>query len=127
MDTHAFLWWGEDDPRLSDLAREVFSDAGNLVFFSVASAWEIAIKASIGKMNNVPVDLERFLLDELRKSGFELLPIGVAHVAAVRNLPFRPDHNDPFDRLLIAQAMAEGLPILSTDGRFAEYPVTVLW
>ncbi len=125
MDTHAFLWWGKDSPKLSPLAREIISDADNTMLLSTASAWEIAIKASLGKLGNVPVDLEGFLDAQLLINGFDILPVGLQHAIGVRDLPYH--HKDPFDRMLIAQARSEGIPILSTDGEFGPYPVKVLW
>jgi PIN domain nuclease of toxin-antitoxin system len=125
MDTHAFLWWGEDNPKLSPLAREIISDADNSLLLSTASAWEIAIKASLNKLDNVPADLEGFLDEQLLINGFEILPVGLQHAVGIRDLPHH--HNDPFDRMLIAQALSEGIPILSTDGKFGPYNVSVLW
>lgn len=125
MDTHAFLWWGENNPKLSALAQEIISDADYQMFLSVVSAWEIAIKASLGKLKNVPPSLESFLGTELLNNGFEILPVGFEHVMGVYNLPYH--HNDPFDRLLIAQAKAEDLPLLSKDKAFGAYPVIILW
>lgn len=125
LDTHAFLWWGNDDPQLSDLARETISDGNNETFLSVASAWEIAIKASLGKLGGVPDDLEGFFDEQLLVNGFEVLPVRLAHAVGVRHLPYH--HRDPFDRMLVAQAVEEDMPLLSRDGALGAYPVRLLW
>ncbi len=125
MDTHVFLWWGTNDPQLSPLAQEIISDGENELFFSTVSGWEIAIKASLGKLENVPQGLGDFLDEELPKNGFEVLPVRLKHALGVYDLPHH--HKDPFDRLLIAQAIAEGLYVLSKDSKFSSYPVRVVW
>ncbi len=124
LDTHAFLWWIADDARLSDRAREVIADGRNDVLFSAASGWEIAIKAGLGKLE-VPEDLEAFVDEQLSKNAFRALPVRLSHALRVRSLP--DHHRDPFDRLLVAQSVLEGLPILSADPQVALYPVEVVW
>ena len=118
LDTHALLWWLADE-GLTDQAREAIADPANLVMVSAASAWEISIKKALGKLT-APDDLER----QVQESGFIALPIGLAHGIAAGQLPRR--HDDPFDRMLIAQAFAEGLTIVTRDKRFAEYEVAML-
>lgn len=125
LDTHAFLWWGNNDSQLSELARETISDGNNETFLSAVSAWEIAIKASLGKLGGVPDDLEEFLDEQLLVGGFEVLPVRLAHAVGVRHLPYH--HRDPFDRLLVAQALQEGMPLISRDGALGPYPVRLLW
>jgi PIN domain nuclease of toxin-antitoxin system len=123
LDTHAFLWWVADDPRLSRRAREAVTDAG-LVWLSVASCWEIAIKVSLGKLTlSQPVD--RFLAEHLGLNQFTLLPIELDHAASVATLPFL--HRDPFDRLIAAQALYEELPIVSSDPIFKKYKLKEIW
>jgi PIN domain nuclease of toxin-antitoxin system len=119
-DSHTLLWHVLDDPRLSAApsARIEADDAEVLV--SLASIWEIAIKKALGKLE-APDDLP----DRIQELGFELLPVEVEHAWAVRDLPHH--HGDPFDRLLIAQAQVERLPILSSDSAFAAYDVQVIW
>jgi PIN domain nuclease of toxin-antitoxin system len=119
-DSHTLLWHVLDDPRLTaaPTARIEADDAEVLV--SVASLWEIAIKKALGKLE-APDDLP----PRVQQLGFELLPIEVEHAWAVRRLPRH--HGDPFDRLLIAQARVERLPILSSDPAFADYDVRVIW
>ena len=118
LDTHALLWWLADE-GLSAEAREAIADPGNLVVVSAATAWEISIKKALGKLA-APDDLEH----QLATGGFEPLPIGIAHAVAAGRLPRH--HEDPFDRMLIAQALAEGLTIVTRDKRFGDYGVALL-
>lgn len=124
LDTHAFLWWITDDPRLSEKAREIMSDGKNQLFLSAASGWEIAIKAKLGKLK-VSDNLEHFIPEQVALNAIENLPIVLSHVLHVYTLP--DYHRDPFDRLLISQAQLEGLPILTVDSQISQYPVEVLW
>ncbi len=124
MDTHAFLWWITDSPRLSDRAREIIADGRNELFFSAASGWEIAIKSRLGRLET-PVNLERFLPEQLSLNAIQPLPVYLSHALHTRDLP--EHHRDPFDRLLVSQAMLEKLPVLSLDPEIARYPVEVIW
>lgn len=124
LDTHAFLWFAFDDERLSARAAEVISDASVEKVLSIASLWEIAVKTSLGKLE-LGTSLERFLTDEVEGRELEVLGIEHAHLVRVADLPFH--HRDPFDRLLIAQAVSEGLSIMSIDPRFEAYGVNVIW
>jgi PIN domain nuclease of toxin-antitoxin system len=118
LDTHALLWWLADE-GLTNQARDAIADPANLVMVSAASAWEISIKKALGKLS-APGDLEQ----QVDASGFIALPISVAHGLAAGQL--RRHHDDPFDRMLIAQALAEGLTIVTHDKRFADYNVAML-
>lgn len=120
VDTHALLWWLTDDSALSSTAREAFADPASEPLVSTASVWEIAIKRSLGKLT-APDDLP----DRISGEGFSWLPISPAHAWAVRALPIY--HRDPFDRLLVAQALAERLPLISADSQFEQYGVDVRW
>jgi PIN domain nuclease of toxin-antitoxin system len=120
VDTHAVLWWLRDDPALSRSAREAISDASNELLVSAASLWEMAIKRSLGKLE-VPDDLPDLIADE----GFAWLPILPQHAWHVRALPMH--HRDPFDRLLVAQAQTERVPVITSDDRIRGYGVTTLW
>jgi len=124
LDTHAFLWWVADAPQLSEAARRAIGDANNECYLSVASCWEMAIKSSLGKLR-LARPVERFVTEQLAANGFALLGIEMRHTAKVEKLPFH--HRDPFDRLLIAQAMAEKLCIVSADSAFPDYGVKLLW
>ena len=124
LDTHAFLWWVNDAPELTDTARLAIADANNLCCLSMASCWEMAIKSSIGKLR-LARSIERFVSEQLAANGFVLLNIELRHAAKLAKLPFH--HRDPFDRLLIAQAISEKLTIISADSVFSEYNVKLLW
>lgn len=124
LDTHAFLWWIDDDPRLSKTSRDLIADGKNEVFLSVACAWELAIKASLGRIK-LPGKLGPFLTQQIGENGFEVLTIQLAHALRVHELPHH--HKDPFDRLLIATSQAEDMPILSRDEALADYEVEVIW
>lgn len=125
LDTHTFLWWGADDPKLSTRAREILADDSNELLFSAVSGWEIAIKAALGRLDNVPEDLKAFIYEQISENAFKVLPIHLQHVLGVYSLP--QHHRDPFDRLLVVQALAENLPLLSRDSKFAPYSVNVIW
>lgn len=121
VDTHALLWsWG-DVGRLSESARDVLSDPRAALIVSAVSLWEIAVKRSLGKLR-VPGGYPE-ILDE---QGFVTLPVLPAHAHAVGRLPVA-EHRDPFDRLLVAQAKVEMLPIISADSQFDQYNVARLW
>ena len=124
LDTHAFLWWITDDSRLSLRAREIIADGRNDLFFSAASGWEIAIKANLGKVE-VPDDLQRFLTEQLSRNAVQVLPVYLSHALHVYTLPSH--HRDPFDRLLVSQAVLEKLALLSADPHIARYPVDLVW
>ena len=122
LDTQAFLWWVSDDPRLSARARRAI--AGNPCLLSIASCWEMAIKAGLGRLE-IPRPIERFLQEQIEVNGFSLLPASLEHVADVAELPFH--HHDPFDRVLAAQARREKLAIVSADQVFRKYGVKRVW
>lgn len=124
LDTHVFLWWITTDPRLSKRAREIISNGRNELFLSAASGWEMAIKTNLGRLQ-LPGDLERFIPEQLALNAIESLPVQMSHALHVYNLPNY--HRDPFDRLLIAQAQLENLPILTVDPQIARYPVKIIW
>lgn len=124
LDTHAFLWWINGDVRLSERAREIFSDGDNELLFSVASGWEMAIKAGLGKLT-VSGSLGPFIAAHLAENAVEVLPINLSHAVGVTELP--DHHRDPFDRLLISQAIVEKLPILSVDPEISRYPTETVW
>ncbi len=124
LDTHVFLWWVEDAPELSRKARAAIASADNQCFLSLASSWEMAIKLSLGKLR-LPDAIERFIPQQLAENGFSQLQIDFRHVARVASLAFH--HRDPFDRLLVAQAMEEKLSLVSADRQFAKYGVKRIW
>lgn len=122
LDTHLLIWLAEDDPRLSVRARELIGDPGAEVFFSVASLWELAIKASLGK-SDFQVDAS-LLRTTLLENGFLELAILSAHAVAVARLAHI--HRDPFDRLLVPQAQIEDLTLLTVDSKVARYAGDIL-
>ena len=122
LDTHLLIWLAEDDRRLSLRARELVSDPLAEVFFSVASLWELTIKAGL-KKPGFQVDVT-LLRTSLLQNGFVEVPILSTHAVAVAVLP--GIHRDPFDRLLIAQAAIEGFTLLTVDGNVAQYPGAIL-
>ncbi len=124
LDTHAFLWWIGDDRRLSGPAREAIAEPGNEVWFSVASAWEIAIKVGLGRFE-IEAPLGRFLEEQTRRNGFRILPVLLGHATSVEALPAH--HRDPFDRLLVAQSIAEKMTLVSGDRVLRKYGLRVLW
>ena len=119
LDTHVFLWWLADSPRLSGEVRDRIADPDALILVSAASIWEIGIKRAIGKLQ-APREIVRFVEEE----GFRGLPIGLKHAEAAARLPSH--HRDPFDRMLIAQGLTEGLTVVTADERFASYGVKLL-
>ncbi len=116
LDTHALLWWLADDPTLSGEARAAIANPQHEVFVSAATAWEIAIKSELGKL-----DAPGNLNEELDVNRFRALPISVDHALAAGRLP--KHHRDPFDRMLIAQAQHEGLTVVTRDRMFGQYGV----
>lgn len=119
LDTHVFLWWREASPRLGPKAREAIAGADG-VFVSAASAWEAAIKQGLGRLK-LPDRFEAGVED----SGFEKLPVTFAHAERAGALP--PHHRDPFDRMLLAQAIEENLLLVTHDSVLEPYEVAILW
>lgn len=125
LDTHIALWAISDDKRLSTKAREMIAAADNVVHVSAVSIWEIAIKHSLGRTGaNAMAISGAQAIDYFDQAGFASLPISAAHAASVENLP--PLHTDPFDRLLVAQALAEPLRLMTHDKHIAAYSDTVI-
>jgi PIN domain nuclease of toxin-antitoxin system len=124
LDTHAFLWFLLDDPKLKVTARGLIGDPNNDIEVSPATYWEIAIKIALGKYA-LPEPFEVFIEREIAINDFRILHITPKHVAALTTMPFY--HRDPFDRLLIAQATVEQIPMVGDDPAFDAYPITRLW
>jgi PIN domain nuclease of toxin-antitoxin system len=124
LDTHTFIWFVDDDPSLSQKAKQLIEDAANTRWLSIANPWEMAIKYSIGKLTlNTP--LAKYLDKNLPLHMVQLLPIQLTHLATVSTLPLH--HRDPFDRLIISQAMVENLTVVSADADFDRYPIQRAW
>lgn len=124
LDTHTFLWWVEDAPQLSAPARKRIEDGENECFLSMASCWEMGIKSSIGKLK-LAIPIADYIPQHLSANGFRLLDISFRHVAKVENLPSH--HRDPFDRLLISQAITDKLDVVSADSTFNLYGINRIW
>ena len=117
VDTHILIWAMEGDAKLTEKYRQIVAD-GSLIYVSIVSLWEIAIKTSIGKL-----EIRADIIETLREYDIEILQMTISHVEAVRTLPHH--HRHPFDRMLIAQAMTENLSLLTVDRHFALYDVTI--
>ena len=125
LDTSSYLWFVTDDGRLKQNSRELIEDSDSEVFLSLASIWEMAIKSSLGRGLELPRPFPEFIDDEIDKDRFRILNITVLHIKRVSDLP--PVHRDPFDRLLVAQSLADGLPIISSDRAFDMYDIERIW
>jgi PIN domain nuclease of toxin-antitoxin system len=119
LDTHVVLWWLTDDDRLSQEASDVMSDGRNAVLVSAASVWEVEIKRAKGALA-APDDL----IEQVEAAGFSLLSVGAVHARAAGRLPRH--HDDPFDRMLVAQAVGEGATLLTADRSIARYAVPLM-
>jgi PIN domain nuclease of toxin-antitoxin system len=124
LDTHSFLWFIMGSPRLSGNARALIEDDAHDKLLSTASLWEMAIKLSLGRLT-LAEPFGVLIPQQMRVSGIEILNIDLIHLAALTTLPFH--HRDPFDRLIIAQAIVEQYPIVSVDPAFDAYPIERLW
>jgi PIN domain nuclease of toxin-antitoxin system len=124
LDTHTFLWFWWDDPSLSSTARDAICDPANRKLISLASSWEIAIKVSIKKLA-LGAPYRGYIHTHMTRNNFELLQITDDHLAAVVDLPFY--HRDPFDRMLVAQALCENIAIVSADAQLDAYGVQRIW
>ena len=124
LDTHAFIWWTVDPVRLGLQANRLCFDPANQMVLSVASVWEMQIKVMLGKLT-VHRPLKQIIADQIQQNGLEVLPVDLEHVLRLDALP--PLHKDPFDRLLVAQALAEGWDLISHDPAIMQYSVKVIW
>ncbi|EFK05919.1 toxin-antitoxin system, toxin component, PIN family [delta proteobacterium NaphS2] len=124
LDTHAFLWLLTDNRQLSETAREMFLDQKNSLFFSITSLWEICIKMSLGKLS-LKNGWLKTIQNEMKANAINWVPVEIEHCTKLTKLPFH--HRDPFDRMLIAQAMVEGMLLLSRDTRLSDYEITRVW
>ena len=124
LDTHTFIWFVTDSPRLSSSAKMLIEDELNEKFLSLVSIWEMAVKCSIGKLRfDLPFQL--FIEQQLVENSLDLMKIEVSHLSIVATLPLH--HRDPFDRLLIAQSILEQIPIVGADQIFDSYGIERLW
>lgn len=119
LDTNIFLWWLNDDKKLKDSVRKIIKDSKNQIFVSVASGWEISIKHRKGKL-----PLKTTLKKCFELSSFEILNINLSHILQLDKLPLR--HNDPFDRIIIAQSQVENLTLITSDEKIWKYSIDIL-
>lgn len=124
LDTHAFIWWANEPARLSSKALTLCQDRSNSLLLSLVSVWEMQIKHQLGKMQ-FRLSLAKLIEEQQQANQLEILPITLTHILGLTDLPTH--HRDPFDRLLIAQAVSEGLTLISHDPHMAQYPVQVIW
>ena len=124
LDTHVFLWWVYDDPKLSQTARDLILDSANTKYVSAATAWELAIKAGQGKLK-LNLSVGDFYIKYVNQNYFETVPLALSHLFMVERLPLH--HKDPFDRLLVVQAQSEKLTIDSADSALDAYEIERLW
>jgi len=124
IDTHTFLWWNMDDPQLSLRAREIIANGENEVFLSVASVWEIVIKTAKGRLI-IPEAPSLYIPNRMSLYRIQPLPVQVSHALRVYDLPRH--HDDPFDRLLIAQSQLESLALITGDEIIGKYDIEVIW
>ena len=124
LDTHSFLWFISEDPKLSPRARQLIEDPANDVLLSMASVWEMAIKAGLGKLQ-FSQPFEVLVPAQIALNAVELLPITLDHLIGVSRLPFH--HRDPFDRLIVAQALTEKIAVVGTDSHFDLYGIERYW
>ena len=124
LDTHVFIWWASEPTKLSSKVLELFEDTDNILVLSVASVWEMQIKMQLGKLDlNMPI--EDLIESQQQANDIRILPVNLHHVYSLSTLP--PHHNDPFDRLLIAQSNSEGFTLVSKDQKLKTYASNIIW
>jgi len=124
LDTHAFLWFVSDDKRLSSKAKSIIQDSNNEIYFSAASAWEMSIKAKLGRLK-FGRNLESFIIEQLTANSFGPLAITIPHSLYTEKLP--QIHKDPFDRMMISQTKVENMVLITGDKKIREYKVSIVW
>ena len=124
LDTHVFLWLNDDPERLSKTVKDLCSSGTHEFYLSMASPWEMQIKSQLDKLS-LAMPIEELVNKNTFENNIKLLPIELSHISYLEQLP--PHHRDPFDRLIIAQAVVEGMTIVSVDHAFAAYSVPVVW
>jgi len=124
LDTHTFIWWDSEPAKLSPQALALCQDRQNILLLSVVSIWEMQIKIQLGKLR-LALSLREIIESQRQTNNIEIVPVTLAHVLALESLPSH--HGDPFDRMLVAQAMVEGAALVSADSNIAKYAVQVVW
>ncbi len=125
LDTSPYIWLIDNDPRLSATAKAIIEDSNNQIYISVVSFWEIVIKRSLGKLDFDSTLSQMY--QDIKTLDITLLPIQQPHLEALEVLGYQSNHKDPFDRLIISQAVADELSIISGDGKFPMYQVGLVW
>ncbi|MCY3864203.1 MAG: type II toxin-antitoxin system VapC family toxin [Chloroflexi bacterium] len=127
LDTHAFLWFVNDHSALSSTAKSIIEDQQSPLYLSAANIWEMAIKSSLRKLA-LPAPLQQFVETHISRNDIGMLQISAEHAEAVARLPFpKSGHRDPFDRMIVAQAICHNMTIISRDAALSDYPIQVLW
>lgn len=124
IDTHTLLWIVTDDTKLSKKAKNIYLNSKNYIFFSIISIWEMAIKISLKKLS-IDLSLQDFIKKHIKGNDIRILNIELQHILLLENLHYH--HRDPFDRLIISQAIKENIPIISSDKLFDSYPIKRIW
>jgi PIN domain nuclease of toxin-antitoxin system len=124
LDTHAFIWLDSQPEKLSKKAIEVCQDTSNELYLSMASLWEMQIKVQLGKLK-LNISLEEMLVLQQQENDLKVLNFSLAHIYQLQSLPFH--HNDPFDRIIIAQSILENMTLISVDDKLKAYNIAVLW
>lgn len=124
LDTHTFLWWINDDERLSKKASDLIGNSDHEIFLSVVSGWEITIKSKLKKIF-LPTPPQKFILQQIEQNNFTVLPIQMKHALEVYSLPNH--HDDPFDRLLISQSITEKIPLITINKIIKKYRLDTVW
>jgi PIN domain nuclease of toxin-antitoxin system len=124
LDSHTLIWFSQNSLQLSSSAIKILEDRNNLLFLSLVSVWEIQIKVQLGKLN-LDISLSEIVKDQTKINDVQILPLKLSHIWTLDTLPYY--HKDPFDRLLISQAITENLIILGVDSVFNSYPVQKIW
>lgn len=124
LDTHAFIWLNSEPDRLSPMVRQLCATGAHVFYLSMASPWEMQIKHQLGKLR-LDAPLDEIIQRNVERNAIRLLPIEYRHIRQLGQLP--PHHHDPFDRMIIAQTMSEGMAVVSADRAFAAYGVPVIW
>jgi len=124
LDTHAFLWLNDDVEQLSEKIKGLCSEGSHDFYLSIASAWEIQIKHQLGKLD-LKVAVEQLIYKNQQENGIQLLPIELAHICHLKHLP--QYHKDPFDRIIITQAIIENMNVITVDQAFSDYDVKTIW
>jgi len=124
LNTHAFLWLNDESERLTQTVKELCSSGEHEFYLSMASAWEMQIKHQLGKLS-LAMPIAELVIKNTQENNIQLLPIDLSHINYLEQLPSH--HKDPFDRIIIAQAIIEGMSIISIDHAFVDYPVNIVW